>query len=179
VLFDRSPARWCFLKDRGGWEKLVAARCTSYKERNLTFTAVQPLESLVNLVALVDAGTHRLSSSLADGVVLLSTWLRWISRREWTTLATLEVKQRQECSQQWVRDTRKMLVIRYEPAWYARVQRYDRLKPMAPCSTSHARVGLCEDDGKRSNSEGTSYKGKTEHPGAYIPTRFASLPTLS
>jgi hypothetical protein len=25
----------------------------------------------------------------------------------------------------------------------------------------------------------TSYKGKTEHPGAYIPTRFASLPTLS
>jgi hypothetical protein len=25
----------------------------------------------------------------------------------------------------------------------------------------------------------TSYKGKTEHPGAYIPTRFASLPTSS
>jgi hypothetical protein len=25
----------------------------------------------------------------------------------------------------------------------------------------------------------TSYKGQTEHPGAYIPTRFASLPTLS
>jgi hypothetical protein len=26
---------------------------------------------------------------------------------------------------------------------------------------------------------GTFIKEKTEHPGAYIPTRFASLPTLS
>jgi hypothetical protein len=34
------------------------------------------------------------------------------------------------------------------------VQRYDRLEPMTPCSTSHARVGLREDDGKRSKSEG-------------------------
>jgi hypothetical protein len=47
-----------------------------------------------------------------------------------------------------------MLVIRYEPAWYARVQRYDRLEPMAPCSTSHARVGLREDDDRRSRREG-------------------------
>jgi flagellar biosynthesis/type III secretory pathway chaperone len=82
-----------------GFAALNRQQC-AYTERNLTFTAVQPLGILVNLVTLVDAETHHLSSSLADGLVLLSTWLRWISTREWTTLATLEVKQQQECSQQ-------------------------------------------------------------------------------